>query len=647
MPRQRPRWRLPRSDQAGVFAAAAASAMTFQRTLMPRNTTDQAIITGSTMALAYLMASIAHDITESSASWLLVGGRTDKADDDLLRRVSLAADVAGLSTGLALQAGFPQRPNEPFKNAATRALGFSMAVGSFAGLAAGMTEETLDWMHEKTGRRFHLDKFPVALTGGIAFAAIREFQRRRKEAPYRGAPPDDVSISGIRALGMGAGIGVGLLALLTASRASSRLLGRTLDRVLPGDERLWGPLGHVLSLGVLLGALYAQWYRISHKIEEGTSKIEGASTRPPESTLVSAGPGSEVDWETLGREGRRHVFTVLRKPWIEEVMGEPATDPIRVFVGLDSAPTEEERISLALRELERTGAFDRSLIIAASPTGTGYVNYVAVESAEYFTRGNCATVTVQYSKRPSPVSLDRVWEGRKQFRMLLAGIRRRLYTMAPGGRPKLVVFGESLGAHTSQDAFLHAGTQGLQDAGIDRALWIGTPHLSKWKAQVKRGERPDVDLSLIGEFDNFREVEALDLDTRSRLRYFLVTHGNDGVGHFGPDLLIQRPDWLGDPESRPPGVPPSQKWIIPTTFFQTLIDMKNAMNVVPGEFDASGHDYRADLARFVREAWDLQCSDEQLERVEVALRRYELLRQGWMEAHSAPVAASPNGQDAG
>jgi uncharacterized membrane protein len=57
--------------------------------------------------------------------------------------------------------------------------------------------------------------------------------------------------------------------------------------------------------------------------------------------------------------------------------------------------------------MERVGAFDRSLIMLVSPTGTGYVNYVAVAAAAYLTRGDVATVTMQYSKRPSPLSLAR------------------------------------------------------------------------------------------------------------------------------------------------------------------------------------------------------------------------------------------------
>jgi hypothetical protein len=62
------------------------------------------------------------------------------------------------------------------------------------------------------------------------------------------------------------------------------------------------------------------------------------------------------------------------------------------------------------------------------------------------------------------------------------------------------------------------------------------------------------------------------------------------------------------------------------------MDMKNAMNVVPGEFVANGHDYRADLARFVRDVYDLPCTDDQLDRVEAALRKYELMRQQLTEA---------------
>jgi uncharacterized membrane protein len=309
-------------------------------------------------------------------------------------------------------------------------------------------------------------------------------------------------------------------------------------------------------------------------------------------------------------------------------MGQDAVaDPVRIYIGLASGRSETERVDLAIRELERTGAFDRQLLVAVSPTGTGYVNYAAVECCEYMTLGNCATVTIQYSKRPSPLSLDRVWEGRKQFRMLLAAIRRELYKRDPQHRPRLVVFGESLGAHTSQDAFLHQGTQALEDAGVERALWIGSPHLSKWRTQVLGAPRADVDPSTIADVNGIRDIEDIPDEKRDKLRYVMITHHNDAVGLFGADLVIQEPPWLGDREVRPREVPRWIRWAPIVTAVQTVIDMKNAMNVVPGEFVANGHDYRADLARFVQQVYGLECSPDQLSRIEAALRQYELDRE--------------------
>ena len=81
---------------------------------------------------------------------------------------------------------------------------------------------------------------------------------------------------------------------------------------------------------------------------------------------------------------------------------------------------------------------------------------------------------------------------REQNRLLWLRILQRLRER-PGPRPRVVLFGESLGAHTSQDVFLHWGTLGLDAMGIDRALWIGTPYGSKWMRQVTRGDRLDVD----------------------------------------------------------------------------------------------------------------------------------------------------------
>ena len=175
----------------------------------------------------------------------------------------------------------------------------------------------------------------------------------------------------------------------------------------------------------------------------------------------------------------------------------------------------------------------------------------------------------------------------------------------------------------------------LGDGGVDRALWIGTPYMSKWKQEVLGGDRPDLDRSLVGRFNDFGELEALDPQARRRLRYVMITHANDAVGHFGLELLVRAPQWLGPAATRAATVPGAEQWRSPTTFVQTLVDMKNAANVIPGQFQAKGHDYRADLARFVREVYALPATDDQLAAVEAALRAAELDRQHLLDTTKA------------
>jgi uncharacterized membrane protein len=268
-----------------------------------------------------------------------------------------------------------------------------------------------------------------------------------------------------------------------------------------------------------------------------------------------------------------------------------------------------------------------------SPTGTGYVNYAAVSALEFLTRGDCATVAMQYAARPSVLSLDRVAEGRNHMRLLLDAVKARMAKIPPGKAPKVVLFGESLGAWTSQDAFADKGTKGLRDAGIDLAIWIGTPHFSEWKEQVLYDGRDDVDNASIGVFSNIAEYEALDADARARVRYVMITHHDDGVAWFGPQLAIQAPPWLGPRERRPSGVPKGMRWVPPTTFVQVLVDMKNSATVVPGVFEAKGHDYRADLLPFFHAMLDRDATPEQLERIANALEQTELRRSRWISAH--------------
>src|SRR6266508_856140 len=124
---------------------------------------------------------------------------------------------------------------------------------------------------------------------------------------------------------------------------------------------------------------------------------------------------------------------VVTPELIEAVMGEPAlAHPIRTYVGFNSEPLYQTgRAELALAELARTGAFDRSVLLLISPTGTGWVDHTLIEAAEFLTRGDIATCCIQYARYPSFLSVQKVALGRGQFRLLLWGVTQRLAGLPP------------------------------------------------------------------------------------------------------------------------------------------------------------------------------------------------------------------------
>jgi uncharacterized membrane protein len=89
-------------------------------------------------------------------------------------------------------------------------------------------------------------------------------------------------------------------------------------------------------------------------------------------------------------------------------------------------------------------------------------------------------------------------------------------------------------------------------------------------------------------------------------------------------LAVQAPDWMGPADTREPGVPKETAWRPYITFLITFIDVKNAMNVIPGQFVANGHDYRASLARFTSLAYDLPADDDTITELNKVLAAREL-----------------------
>jgi len=403
-------------------------------------------------------------------------------------------------------------------------------------------------------------------------------------------------------------------------------------------------VARLVNAGVWAGAATAAYNAGVAYVGRANEKVEHGYATPPVSPLVSGSPESLLPFADLGQQGRRYVTDVVTPELVEQVMGEKAVaHPIRTYVGFNSEPLYPTgRAELALAELDRTGAFDRSYLLLVSPTGTGWVDHTLIETAEFLTRGDIATCCVQYGRYPSFLSVQKVALGRSQFRLLLWGIKQRLAERPPERRPKVLVFGESLGAWTSSDVVMYQGIDGFDHYGIDRALWVGLPWLAKWsRSGMTRGSTTLVPEGTVGVFDRHEQLQELTDEQRARLRAVILSHDNDPIAVMGPDLIVQRPPWLADSQ-RGRGVPEQMRWRPLVTFVQTAMDAANAMVSVPGEFGSFGHDYRGDMVRFVRDAYALPAaSDTQVAHIEEILRSLELERAARIKAQHGQAVPPP------
>ena len=326
---------------------------------------------------------------------------------------------------------------------------------------------------------------------------------------------------------------------------------------------------------------------------------------------------------------------------IERVMDEPATQPIRVYAPTQAATTPEERADLLLAEIDRTGALQRPAFALFSPTGSGYVNYVATETFEYLTRGNCASASIQYSVLPSALSLTKVDYATHQTRILVNGIVARLMAMPAEKRPKFYLFGESLGSQVSEEMFRGTGTSGPVGIGLDAAFWIGTPASTVYRQELW-GNRtvtqpPEVGPGAFYLPRAIRDWDALPDEDKDAVDFLLLQNGDDPVPKFAAPLVWKRPDWLGPSDTRPPGSPLRTRWLPVVTFVTTFIDLQNALVPTPGIFQEGGHDYRLVIPETLRRVFGLEASGEQMQRVQDALRARELeweVRRRWDKAQA-------------
>lgn len=387
-----------------------------------------------------------------------------------------------------------------------------------------------------------------------------------------------------------------LVLIARVIRGIGHLVAVLLDRVLP--RRVSLALGVAAAAAFTVFVLFGGLFDVVYRAIDTGAAIADRTIQPdiaqPTSPLRSGSPDSLVPWDQLGSKGREFTGTGPSVEELSSFAGRPAMEPIRVYAGLRSARSTEERIRLLMDELDRTDAWGRSVIIVHIPSGNGEIPLVNVEAPEFMFAGDSASVAIQYSYAPSWVSLlTQPDAGNEAADRLISAVTERVSSMPEDDRPQVFVQGESLGSLSAEAAF-----DNLDDlvANVDGALFVGPTFINEIRRELTDARdpgspvwRPIVENGARVRFAQLPgDLEVPEADWASPRVVYLM-NASDPVAWFEPESLFLPPAYLGHP--RGPDVSPSMIWIPLATFWQTVLDLTTASGAPGGH----GHTYGVNI----------------------------------------------------
>jgi uncharacterized membrane protein len=408
-----------------------------------------------------------------------------------------------------------------------------------------------------------------------------------------------------------------LLAVSRAVRTNTRKLRHMLQRKLP--PRVGAAIALVVSVvfvyWLLSGLLATNMYRIANNAFGARDNTIPVGVYQPTSDLKSGSPASLIPWEKIGFQGRGFVGTGPDASAIESYTKQPAKEPIRVYAGLASADSAQARAQLALAELKRTKAFDRDVLVLATATGTGWLDPDVMDAVEYLHGGDTAIVSQQYSYLPSWISFLVDQENAREAGRALYDTVIEAWAAEPEAtRPKLIVYGLSLGSFGGQAAF--SGVNDMRRS-VDGVLFVGSPNDSEtWRQITDRRDAgtPEWQPTYAGgtavRFASTKEDIVQDPEQwNDKTRILFQQHGSDPVVWFSFDLLFHKPDWLA--EQRAPDVSPATRWYPIVTFLHVGLDQAIAASAPIGRghyyMDTAVHAWAAVVPPV---GWSVQDSDK-------------------------------------
>jgi uncharacterized membrane protein len=179
--------------------------------------------------------------------------------------------------------------------------------------------------------------------------------------------------------------------------------------------------------------------------------------------------------------------------------------------------------------------------------------------------------------------------------VLFDAVYERWAALPAEDRPRLYVFGESLGSFGGENAFSGEFDLRNRTAG---ALFVGPPNFNPlYRSFVDdrdAGSREVAPVYREGRTIRFANSPRDDVapagEPWDSPRVLYLQHPSDPITWWSPDLVLNRPDWLEEP--RGSDVLDSTRWFPFVTFWQVSADLALGFSTEPGH----GHNYTGEHA---------------------------------------------------
>lgn len=404
------------------------------------------------------------------------------------------------------------------------------------------------------------------------------------------APPNGLSLVPITILSFI--IAAFIILLARSIRSLYGWLKKIINRYIP--KAIAYTAGWILTalivIGILNGIILSGLMDVVNEafgLKNGTTEAGIVQPAQPE---LSGSSQSMIPWNTLGRQGRNFIGHAKTTDQLSKFNQSPATQPIRIYSGLESASSSQDRAKLALDDLKRAGGYQRKIIVVVTTTGTGWVDEEGVAPIEYMYNGNSAIVSMQYSYLPSWLSFLVDQEKAKDAgNQLYNAIYNESLNLPAEQRPKIVVFGESLGSYGGESAFSNLASF---RSTSDGAVWAGPPNFNVLR-KTATANRDQGSPEILPIYQNGQILRFADDPTDFKNpdkpwgapKAVYLENPSDPIVWWSPSLILNKPDWLS--ESRGADVSSATRWFPIITFWQVTGDMVFSTGVPDGH----GHKY--------------------------------------------------------